>query len=370
MHTRPVHAAVSKKATRGPPSSFAIRVDRKLFCCRLGRCGCSSFCSCLCFCGFCSCLFGCESLSGCNLLGFDACLLLGQSLTLGVVELAGAGAGVLDDTGSLTAQVAQVVELGATDLTAANDFDAFDHRRVNREYALDAFAVGNLADREVFLQTAAGASDANAFIGLNAGTVAFRDLHVDAKGVASGEFGKRAFGFDLGSLFGFQLLNDVHNINLVVASTARAPERSILGRTRRSRRAIYACYGKGGYVCFSLVVDGKFPMPGAHIPYCRVLVTPCGGIKWSLSPCKRLGTAFYHTSYCLGIVQAFFGFFRVEAFRAAAARMSAFSASSSISSFSLISMARRVLPSRLELKREVGSSSEAPFAKVSFTTLL
>src|SRR4051795_5843831 len=33
-------------------------------------------------------------------------------------------------------------------------------------------------------------------------------------------------------------------------------------------------------------------------------------------------------------------------------------------------MARRVLPSRLELKRPAGSSSEAPLAKVIFTTFL
>jgi hypothetical protein len=45
---------------------------------------------------------------------------------------------------------------------------------------------------------------------------------------------------------------------------------------------------------------------------------------------------------------------------ATAARISAFSASSSISSPSRISMARRVLPSRLELKRPDGSSREAP----------
>ncbi len=37
---------------------------------------------------------------------------------------------------------------------------------------------------------------------------------------------------------------------------------------------------------------------------------------------------------------------------------------------SWISIARRVLPSRLELKRPAGSLSEAPLAKVSFTTFL
>jgi hypothetical protein len=50
--------------------------------------------------------------------------------------------------------------------------------------------------------------------------------------------------------------------------------------------------------------------------------------------------------------------------------MSAFSALSSILSSSRMSMARRTLPSRLELKRPVGSGSEAPLAKVSLTTAL
>src|SRR5205807_2125346 len=59
-----------------------------------------------------------------------------------------------------------------------------------------------------------------------------------------------------------------------------------------------------------------------------------------------------------------------DVFSATAARMSAFNALSSIVSPSWISMARLVLPSRLELKRPEGSSSEAPLAKVIFTTVL
>ena len=62
--------------------------------------------------------------------------------------------------------------------------------------------------------------------------------------------------------------------------------------------------------------------------------------------------------------QALFGLFlertgraRTDMFSATAARMSAFNASSSIVSPSRISMARRVLPSRLELNRLLGSSS-------------
>ena len=61
---------------------------------------------------------------------------------------------------------------------------------------------------------------------------------------------------------------------------------------------------------------------------------------------------------------------RIDVFSATAARMSAFNAFSSILSPSWKSMARLVLPSRLELKRPEGSSNEAPLAKVSFTTVL
>jgi hypothetical protein len=60
----------------------------------------------------------------------------------------------------------------------------------------------------------------------------------------------------------------------------------------------------------------------------------------------------------------------LDVFNATAARMSVFRASSSSLSPSRKSIARRVLPSRLELKRPEGSSNEAPLAKVIFTTFL
>jgi hypothetical protein len=63
-------------------------------------------------------------------------------------------------------------------------------------------------------------------------------------------------------------------------------------------------------------------------------------------------------------------FFFFDWFSSTAARMSALKAGSSIFSPSCKSIARRTLPSRLELKRRLGSFSEAPFANVSFTTAL
>src|SRR5215813_1993402 len=59
-----------------------------------------------------------------------------------------------------------------------------------------------------------------------------------------------------------------------------------------------------------------------------------------------------------------------ELLRATAWRTSALNADSSTSSPSWMSIARRTFPSRLELKRCAGSLSDAPLAKVSFTTFL
>src|SRR5436189_4337186 len=63
-------------------------------------------------------------------------------------------------------------------------------------------------------------------------------------------------------------------------------------------------------------------------------------------------------------------FFVLDLFSFTAARMSAFSGFSFIFSPSRKSMARRVFPSRLELKSPEGSFRDAPLANVIFTTLL
>jgi hypothetical protein len=78
----------------------------------------------------------------------------------------------------------------------------------------------------------------------------------------------------------------------------------------------------------------------------------------------RLAVAFFATFAGLE------GFALPAPLRATAWRTSALKAASSTSSPSRMSMARRVAPSRLELKRRAGSFKDAPFAKVSFTTSL
>src|SRR4051794_38327073 len=123
----------------------------------------------------------------------------------------GCGAlGLFDDAGRLAAQLAQVIQLGATHLAAAHHLDRVDHRRHHGEHTLDAFAVGNLADGEALVEASAGAADADAFIGLHAAAVAFDHLDVDDQGIAGPELRDLLAGGQFVELLFFELLNEVH----------------------------------------------------------------------------------------------------------------------------------------------------------------
>src|SRR5450759_4494012 len=63
-----------------------------------------------------------------------------------VASASGRHVALLLDLGSLTAQVAQVVQLGATHVTAGDDLDLLDDRAVQREGALDTDAEADLAN--------------------------------------------------------------------------------------------------------------------------------------------------------------------------------------------------------------------------------
>src|ERR1700722_16989848 len=82
----------------------------------------------------------------------------------------------LGDARRLAAAIAQGIELGAAHLAAAQHLHRVDHRRIDREDALDALAIGNLTHREALVEAAAAARDAHAFVGLNAGALALLDL--------------------------------------------------------------------------------------------------------------------------------------------------------------------------------------------------
>src|ERR1700728_2068641 len=118
--------------------------------------------------------------------------------------------GLLDDAGRLAAQIAQVIKLGAAHFAAAHHLDRVDHRRHYREHALDAFAVGNLADGEALIEPAAGTADADGLTRLHAGAIAFHHLDVDDQGIAESEIGNVLAGGQFFELLFFKLLNQVH----------------------------------------------------------------------------------------------------------------------------------------------------------------
>src|SRR5262249_45668662 len=87
----------------------------------------------------------------------------------------------------LAGEVAQVVELRASDATAAHDFHALDARRVQGEGPLDAHAVGDAADGEGGPRPFAALADDDALERLQPLLLALDDFHVHAHGVTGGE---------------------------------------------------------------------------------------------------------------------------------------------------------------------------------------
>src|SRR5262249_53341322 len=129
----------------------------------------------------------------------------------------------LGDTRLLAAQTTQIIELRAPHLASAHDHDRVNHRRIEWEYALHAFAIRDLADCEVLVDPAARAADANAFVGLHAGFVAFDHLDVDKKGVTRLKVGNFLTGRKFLDLLFFELLDDVHcEFSVGSASNRRA----------------------------------------------------------------------------------------------------------------------------------------------------
>jgi hypothetical protein len=93
------------------------------------------------------------------------------------------------ETSSLTAETAEVEELGAANLVGAELLDLVDNLGVIGEDTLDALAEAHLADGKSSLR-ALLASDDHAFEGLETLFIAFFDLDLHADKVAGGEVGK------------------------------------------------------------------------------------------------------------------------------------------------------------------------------------
>src|SRR3954454_20394919 len=96
---------------------------------------------------------------------------------------------LLLDLGGLAAQLAEVVELGPTDVTAGQHLDLLDDRGVHREGALHAHAEADLADGEGLADAAALTADDDALEDLDAGAVALDHPHVHLHGVTRAELG-------------------------------------------------------------------------------------------------------------------------------------------------------------------------------------
>src|SRR5262245_22062766 len=117
---------------------------------------------------------------------------------------------LLADARGFAAATAQIVKLGAAHLAAAHELDRVDHRRIERKHALHAFAVGNLAYREILVEARARAPDANALIGLDTRSLAFHHLDVDEDGIARPKIRDLLAGGKLGDLLFLKLLNHIH----------------------------------------------------------------------------------------------------------------------------------------------------------------
>src|SRR5258708_2078993 len=115
-------------------------------------------------------------------------------------------ASALGDACRFTATAAQVIELGASDRTAAHHLDRGDARRMERKDPFHPFAIGNLAQCEVRVDPGILAGDADALEGLDALALAFDDAQADAHRVPGLEWRHRPAGDQPGDLLGFELL--------------------------------------------------------------------------------------------------------------------------------------------------------------------
>ena len=154
--------------------------------------------------------------------------------------------GALGDAGGLAAQIAQVVQLGATDGALADQLDRVDARGVQREHALHALAVADLANGEGAVHTGVLAGDHDALIGLDTLARAFDDLHVHADGIARGELRDRLATEGLLDLLLLELLQQVHSTTPFLSARLAADRHSGFGSRRRAcRRPLFVTFSAG-----------------------------------------------------------------------------------------------------------------------------
>src|SRR4051794_21847161 len=96
------------------------------------------------------------------------------------------------DLRGLTTQCTHVVKLGAAHVTLGDELDLVDDRGVHREGTLHADTEGDLADGEGFADAVTLAAQDEALEDLDAGVLAFDDVHVHLDGVTRAERGNIA----------------------------------------------------------------------------------------------------------------------------------------------------------------------------------
>ena len=89
----------------------------------------------------------------------------------------------------LAAKRAQVVELGATHVAAADELDVVDDRRVDRELSLDADLERDLADVECLADSVTVSADNNTLENLDSAAVTFNNVDVNLHRVTDAEVG-------------------------------------------------------------------------------------------------------------------------------------------------------------------------------------
>jgi hypothetical protein len=112
------------------------------------------------------------------------------------------------DAGGLADPVAEVVQLGATHITLADDFDVLNDRRVEGKDSLDADAKADLPHVEGRTSAiAALASDDHALVDLDTFAATLNDANIDTHSVT-----RRKFWDVIAQLRGFDLFDRIHRV--------------------------------------------------------------------------------------------------------------------------------------------------------------
>ena len=99
------------------------------------------------------------------------------------------GVALFADFCLLAAECAQVVELGATNVTSADELDVVDDRRVDRKLTLDADLERDFANVERLANSVTVTADNHTLENLDSAAITFNNVYVNLHRVADAEVG-------------------------------------------------------------------------------------------------------------------------------------------------------------------------------------